>query len=72
MQTWTATAQSEEKREIRNTHRWNDNTCVICGCYRLKEVHPINKNWTLWKYYDPETGAESRKVYCKTNQLLLL
>lgn len=65
---------SEEiKREIRNTHKWNeDNICIYCGGYRKVEPHPNNEKWTLYVYYDKETGEETRKLTCKTNQLLLL
>ncbi len=62
---------SENPKSRRNTHKWRENTCVICGCYRMKEKHPINKKWKLWVYYDKETGEESRKLYCITNQYLL-
>lgn len=62
----------KNKYERRNTHKWRKNTCVHCGCYRMKETHPNNKMWSIWKYYDAETGEEKRKTYCKTNQLILI
>lgn len=62
--------KNTELFEKKLKHKWKNNTCIVCGCYRIKEVHPNNKQWTLWKYYDPDTGEESRKIYCKTNQLL--
>lgn len=66
--------ETSENREIRNTHKWNakTNECIHCGCFREKTTHPNNPNWTHYIYYDKETGEESRKVTCKTNQYVLL
>lgn len=55
---------------LRGNHKWKGDTCIYCGCLRIKEKNP-NATWDWTHYVNTETGEISRKIQCKTKQLSL-
>lgn len=62
--------KSDEKFELRNTHKWKDNKCIYCGCERIEIENP-NAKWNWKQYVDTETGEITRKYQCKSKQLVM-
>ena len=57
-------------RSVRNTHSWNANKCIHCGCIRIEVENP-NAKWNYKQYVDPKTGEITRKMTCETKQYKL-
>jgi hypothetical protein len=63
-------------RQTRKKHKWKKNTCIYCGCYRIKYtkevvIRGVVYFWDAYHLYDPETGEEKQSALCKTKQYIL-
>ncbi len=64
------TSENKVKLESRNTHKWKNESCIYCGCLRLKTWNEQYKWWNT-EIVDTETGEITIRKQCTTKQIEL-